>query len=89
MSTIKGILVWDTTVPDHHGWLLYSDALLEGAACIPAPEADAQEDATPDELQALVVVTLRWEGYRSVEDVTLSPADEGYTWTADTHDEDE
>ena len=86
MPTITGTLTWDTTIREHHGWLLHSTALLDGAAaCIPSPDYyGTAEDADPEELRDLIESTLAWEGYADIGTITLEQrTDSTYQWQAE------
>lgn len=88
MTQISGTLRWDTSVADNHGWLLDSAALLDGASCLPSPDYySTEEDAPEEQLQDLIISTLRWEGYTDIHSLTMEAHADGftYTWSAEVH----
>ena len=80
--TVTGTLYWDTTIQDCEGWLVHSNAVLDGAPCIPSPEFYyTKADADLGELTALIETTLRWEGLEG-EVFQLVEHGSTYQWTA-------
>jgi len=62
MTNITGVLIWDATLPDDHGWVMFSEQLNEGGPTLPHLDYyDTPRDADADTLRALIEATIFWE----------------------------
>src|SRR5712691_12665663 len=83
MADISGVVIWDATLPDDHGWLIFSEQLNEGGPTFPHPDYyDMPQDADADALKALVQATIFWERHARPTACLLARQGERWHFTA-------
>ena len=87
LSLITGTLIWDSTLPDDPGCLLFSEQLHAGGPTLPHPDyEDTPQDADVSALQALVEATIFWQQHTRPSMCVLTRQGDTWRFTANMAD---
>jgi hypothetical protein len=87
MALITGTLIWDSSLPDDAGWLLFSEQLHAEGPTLPHPDyEDTPQDADASALQALIEATIFWQHHTRPSMCVLTRQGETWYFTANMAD---